>query len=317
MPRAIFIVVIVCTVFLSTGCTKFLEFEGENAQPRLVLNGVFQPDSVFQIALSNSLGFVDIGALRPFTAGRVALRDGNGNFLDSLLHQGNGIYRANITSQQGDIYTIEADGGPLGKVSAISSAPLAIPINRWDTLGIVQSESFFESRLLEFSFEIDDPANQDNFYMLEVFNKRDYFIDYIFDPGSNSWVADTVWLPNPQRWRSFMRTSDQVLLAENNVFVGDIEFYSDALLFSDQLFDGLRRSFTVRVEDYRSINEGDIFEFRLSSMSRALFLYERTVQRYDLVVGDPFAEPVQVFSNIEGGLGIWGGRSFFTVNVGE
>jgi len=50
----------------------------------------------------------------------------------------------------------------------------------------------------------------------------------------------------------------------------------------------------------------------LSSVSEDYYKYNVTLAKYEQTQGDPFAQPVQVYSNIENGFGIFGGYSSFS-----
>lgn len=306
--------VLIIALILFSGCTKFLEFEGEKAEPRLVVNGVIYPDSAFQVELSNSLGFIDIGQIQTLSNGRVAVYDANGNLIDSLLHQGEGIYRSNATTaQQGMRYEVRAAAGAFTEVQASDLVPVAVPILAWDTLRTASSDGFSESENLNFTFTISDPAAEMNYYLIEAFQVQRYFINEIFNPSTGLIEFDTIFIENPFLSRLYMNSSDQVITSENDLFVGDLAVYGSELYFSDALFNGNTREFSVNIEFF---NPYGTVIMRLTSCSHDFFRYRRTLQRYDWVEGDPFAEPVQVFSNIEGGgLGIWGAASFDEVDI--
>lgn len=300
-------------VLLLSACTKFLDFEGDDAPPRLVVNGVMYPDSAFQVELSNSLGFVDIGQIRPLLNGRVAVYDANGNLIDSLVHQGEGIYRADALAQQGMRYEVRASSGAFAEVHANDVVPIAVPIISWDTLRTTNSDGFSEYENLNFTFTISDPGAEMNYYLIEAFQLQRYFIVDVFNPFTGMFELDTIFNEDPYLSRLYMNSSDQVIMSENDLFVGELAVYGSELYFSDALFNGSTRQFSVNVEYF---NPYGTVVMRLSSCSYDFFRYRRTLQRYDWVEGDPFAEPVQVFSNIQGGgLGIWGGVSFDEVDI--
>ncbi|MCA1752133.1 MAG: DUF4249 domain-containing protein [Cryomorphaceae bacterium] len=305
-PTLFFRILIASALLLSTGaCTKFIDFEGEDSTPRLVVNGAFQPDSVFEIELSNSLGFIDISQIQPRTDGSVAVYDGNGSFVDSLTHIGDGRYRSNVTAAVGNTYTVRASSGAFGEVSATDYIPDIMPIDSWDTASAASSDPFFDNSGLDIFFTLSDPAGSENFYMVEVFESAGYYIDYVMDPSTGEFVQDTIYLDfGPQKL--YLSTTDQVLLSEADGFADGGELYGETFFFSDRLFNGNIRRFQLRLDYYSGIAN---LEIRLTSASQSYWRYRRTIDRYDYSSGDPFSEPVQVFTNIEGGLGIWAGFS--------
>ena len=79
---------------------------------------------------------------------------------------------------------------------------------------------------------------------------------------------------------------------------------SDKLLFNDLLFDGETATFKI------NLNELSYYSYlvmNLYSCSEEYYLYNKSYQTAIETTGDPFAQPVQVFSNINNGHGIFGG----------
>lgn len=292
---------------MAVSCTKYLDYEGEDAPPRLVVNGLMQADSNFTVELSNSLGFIDIGEIQSLENGRVAVFDEEGNFVDSLFHQGDGRYRGNAVAEANERYTVRAVADAFPEAYATDMVPLPVPIVSWDTLFSPTDEFGSGTETLTLSFNIDDPEGIDNFYLFDILSTQEYYVQPFFDNQGNIVGYDTIYIENPSEYSLCFETSDQILINENDLFVGETTFYSCNLLFSDRLFDGQNQRFSVRLDYFQpSVS----LVLRLSSISEDYYQYSRTLQRYDYAEGDPFAEPVQVFTNMNGNaLGIWGGSS--------
>lgn len=308
----IFRILIASTLLLSTGaCTKFIEFEGEDATPRLVVNGVFSPDSVFEIEMSNSLGFIDVAQIAPRTDGRAVVYDASSNLIDSLVHVGDGIYRGTSAATVGNTYTVRASAGRFDEVYATDILPLPVPVDSWDTASAESSDPFLGNGSLDIFFTLTDPADRDNYYMVEIFQSPGYYIDYVFNPVTEQFEPDTIFFDGPPT-RQYMSTSDQVLQIEANEFSDGGEQFGSVFFFTDRLFSGETRRFQVRLDYYAGYSD---IEIRLTSASRGYWRYMRTIDRYDYSSGDPFSEPVQIYTNIEGGLGIWAGYSVSSATI--
>jgi hypothetical protein len=292
---------------VGSGCTKYLDYEGDDAPPRLVVNGLMQADSNFTVELSNSLGYIDGGNIRTLEDGRVAVFDAQGNFVDSLLHEGEGQYRSNAVAEANERYTVRATAGDFPEAFATDVVPGAVPIAGWDTLLSTTDEFGSEIETLTIYFDIDDPEGTDNFYLFDILSRQDYYLQANYDGQGNIVYYDTVYFDYQYENTLCFETSDQILISDNDVFLGETTFYSCKLLFSDRLFDGQSQRFSVRLDYFQpSVS----LVLRLSSISEDYYRYSRSLQRYDYAEGDPFAEPVQVFTNLNGdALGIWGGSS--------
>lgn len=308
LPMAL---VVVGLVFGFAGCTKYIDFEGDDATPRLVVNGLVTPDSPVSVTLSNSVGYLNDGDIERQVDGVVTLRDGDGALIEVLQHTGNGVYSGSTDATAGARYRIEVDHPGFESVSADDRVPLPVTILSLDTSTVLVDNFFGPEEGLEFRFRFADPSGEANFYLLEVFQRIEYYIDFIFDPNNQGQlIPDTVWYTQPV-WESvFMSSSDQVIASENSGFLGDAQSFGSKFYFSDALFDGTTREFTVRGSTGESWAEGTQYRLRLSSLSEAYYLYRQTLRSFDNTNGDPFAQPVQVYSNIFGGLGIFGSSSF-------
>jgi hypothetical protein len=297
---------------LATGCRKYLDFEGEDLQPRLVLNGLAMADSVVTVYLSNSRGVIDPGQLAPVTDGQVRVFDEQGNLLEQLLHVGGGTYRGSVVIAPGSALSVQAGASGLGVVQANDRVPLAVPIQLWDTVTVETIDDGFGFPALEVTLTINDPGDRSNFYMLEGFIGQRYVIEEGFDPVTGTFVTDTIELEEPFWSRANFSTTDQVLISESDAALGEARVFFGRAVFRDEVFNGNTRSFRVRLESY--IRPGTL-DLRLVSISEATFRYYRTLERYAYTDGDPFAEPVQVFTNVTGGLGIWGGANVEQVMI--
>ncbi|WP_234364346.1 DUF4249 family protein [Lunatibacter salilacus] len=77
------------------------------------------------------------------------------------------------------------------------------------------------------------------------------------------------------------------------------------MLFDDRLFDGEEAIMDLLIQGtmMEETYEGEIY-FNLKSVTESYYQYHTTSDLQDWNEGDPFAQPVQVFSNIPNGLGI-------------
>lgn len=300
-------------LLLLSGCEKYLEYEGEDATPHLVLNGIFTADSVFSVQLSNSSGYIDKAPLNTIPYGDVVVYGADGEFVDSLFHTNNGIYEGTALASANNNYSVVATAGSYGTVSAEDHIPVAVPIVAWDTLTTWVTEYDYTSARLQIDFTINDPAEIENFYGLELYNTLYYFVDNIYDPNTGNMTYDTVYYDEPYRQRMYFSTSDQVLLSEADMAIDETLYYSSSLTFSDALFNGKTQTFRIFIERYY-LDEYSTLELYFKSSSKAHYNYSRTLENYFYTEGDPFAQPVQVFNNIENGRGIWAG---FSLNIVE
>ncbi|NQY66446.1 MAG: DUF4249 family protein [Flavobacteriales bacterium] len=73
------------------------------------------------------------------------------------------------------------------------------------------------------------------------------------------------------------------------------------------MFNGGTKTMSLALE-YHDLGNM-LVRVNLYNISRELFFYNRSFELYNESYGNPFAQPVQVYSNIENGFGIFAGRN--------
>ncbi len=96
-------------------------------------------------------------------------------------------------------------------------------------------------------------------------------------------------------------------------------YYYDGLLFSDQTFDGEYHEFDLKMEYYDENEEGQEvqYKFVLSHTNGEMIRYYQTLESNEMAQSNPFAQPVIVYSNIEGGYGIFSLSNDSELVIGE
>jgi hypothetical protein len=83
------------------------------------------------------------------------------------------------------------------------------------------------------------------------------------------------------------------------------EFTTDGLLFDDAVFNGREVRIPVLIPEWFETQPS--LMFRLDNLNEELFTYLETEALHRNTQGDPFAQPVTVYSNVTNGFGIFGG----------
>lgn len=272
-------------VFL-TGCEKELPFTAEVQKSKLALNSLFTSDSVWAVHVSRSLSVLDSGDLDDVYDATVNITDEAGNPVASLLHQGDGLYVADSSMPlPGVKYRVTAEAPGFEVVSAIDRIPGAVQIISIDTTTIFGPQWEDE---LETEITFADPAGFDNFYMVEA-ELRITFENPQFTETHINPLAITCTDPNIETEGGFDNTYRYLLMRDPN-------------------FDGQTYSLKFKTESFKSV-EGISASIRINlvSSSEAFFNYRRSYLAYIDSNGNPFAQPVQVYSNVDGGFGIFAG----------
>lgn len=186
------------------------------------------------------------------------------------------VYRKNLDSpilNDQATYRLEVGVSNEATTMATQTMPNIVAIT---DLSLDQNRNLGDYEADVLGLEFNDPADEDNYYMLEVFYEGSDF------QGNT--------------------TRDRVYLYP--LFDLSDEISNGRLLFSDATFNGNRYKIEAEAEIYNQsvVNE---LQVRLISITRDRYLFEKSLSQYRNADGNPFAEPVVVHDNIENGYGIF------------
>ena len=300
-------------------CETAVEFTGQETAPLLVLESVARPGEPLQASLTASRFFLsqtDTFAVVP--GAEVSLYVG-GQFRETLAETAPGIYTSAFVPSQGQSLALEISADGFESVLAETSVPdvpadfrwedsssLVLPL--WEDSGtlLMASDSTwsdveyrsvdYEMQMVEFSCTFafgDIPATE--FYCLEVLQQAD-----------------------DSTWNASADLSSARLLAGSAY--EDLDVYEGRVLFADEFF----RDGTARVQLDFDLMETAFYEngerlpdtdgqrisvrVRLLGVSESYYYWQKTLAAFNgEFARGVFSEPVQVYSNIQGGIGIFGG----------
>ena len=282
--------ILVCSL---NSCTKELPFAPEVEASKLVINSYFSSDSLWKVHLTQSRSVVDTNALDQVQNGVVNIRDGNGTLVTTLIDQGDGFFRsATEIPQQGATYQIEASAPGFEAVTAENRIPTSFQVLSFDTLTTWFEDS---SRTMEFEISFQDPPGEQNFYEVgfyRTFERVDFFTgDTIFSYGPLPFSCGD---PN-------VETSQQI--------EDGLDSYFDQIWLKDETFDGEIHTLKFTIPRWTlddPIEPDAVLVF--ANGSEDYYLHRKSHIIAEGTEGNPFAQPVQVYSNIENGYGIFAGR---------
>lgn len=298
-------------------CEKEIEFKGEISDPLVVVNGYLAPDSTIKIELSKSRFFLDsredFDRINNATVSIMV----NGQTRETLRFANNGIYIGNYKPQLGDSVSLTIKAPGHEEVRSSTVIPALSNIVSVDTLSRKLTSRYESYKLndtviawnnqfeLELGIRIKDPATIKNFYRLSIINrsewtehpdyKSEYYLYFNIQGVSNE-------------------TSSEGLLS-----LIDGGYDADSHVFSDDLFDG--REVVVRFKMYENVLEirpgyeeqfggknthTTSYIINLQSLPRDTYYYLKSKSAAEQVFETFFTEPVQIYTNIENGIGIFG-----------
>ena len=301
MKNLLYIILISLLLF---GCTKYIEFDSETKRSKIVVNGFVQNNEPASVHISRSLSIIDDASLIVIDNAEVKLYNGAGDFLE-LLHlfgdtinvtENYGLYQGDLFLDENDEYKIEVSVPSYESVSSKTKIPKynLVQTSPLDTLSSSNSE--FGESITNFTFHFSDNGNEENYYGIKAY-------------GLNQFESESIeiWI-----------TTEDVSVDVN---------WGNEILFTDNFFNGSSYDLNLKlstiyygppISDSLIIGniKFDSIRFEMNSYSRDMFLYRKSYQAYQSV-NEFFSQPVQVYSNIENGLGVFGGikEETFTIAI--
>lgn len=288
-----------------TGCEQAIDLDINSTASKIVVEGYIQQGYPSYVFLTKSEGYFDLinqdsfeniavddaqvcieredGIIHKLTYINQALIDSL-ELPDSLFLPFKALYidlsyNEDFFSQIGYNYRliIEWNGDT---ISATTSIPPEYPI---DSIWVQRKDSLVTDYKCYIWARVDDPDTLGNAVLVHF--KRDVGwkpIDPFFIPCAIPVRSDN--LVNGESFEAFFARSGR-FNEEDGVL---LPFYADRMI------DG---------EFVRK----DIVILRVSHIDSKTFQFWRSVSRMQDAAGNPFSEPMNLSSNINGGLGIWGG----------
>lgn len=279
-------------VLVLVSCEKDVTFHFEH-QPKLNLNCILNPDSsvTVNLTLSQSLGSPE--EIRPVDGAVITLYEDNQIF-GMLKETGDGYYKLDKKPHEGKKYQITAEATDYHSVSAETTIP-----NRPE---------------IEYSKEITGHLEFDS--TRATFNLNVKINDR---PGpDNYWIYDT-WVVKGVKYGGARKEINAPFLDGFNKITDPEAKYGYTLSLgvrlSDEGYDGKTMEFVIP----------DYFEGTQYSYTDAVH-FLNTCEHYDKHIKTiilnrmkedselPFFEPVQIYSNIENGYGIFGSCAITTID---
>ncbi len=262
------------------GCEQVVDVRLPEHEPRLVLFAYLNTQGAIpKFTVGHSAGFIadDVPESIP-TADLVLSQNGTSlgeiNYADDLNSPAEYEAAFSLDIPPNEMLRIEVSEADYPTITAEQTVPQDVWIQEVNYTGEDADPENGEIRE-SFDITIPDDGNVTNYYSIQVLTLDTITGDY------NQKKATS---PNTFLQRGIKKE----------------------LLFNDAAFNG--NEYTVRVlADVRhtDLPEHRILVFRLNSISEERYRYARTFRQYKESQGNPFAEPVTIFTNIQGGYGVF------------
>lgn len=262
-------------------CRKVVDIELPATDPKIVVNSFFTENSRIKANLSKSFGILE-NIIPECSDATVILRENN--IIKDTLYFQSGYYYSHILASTNKNYALEVKVPGMETVfceDLIPEKTLLQGIVCKDSV-LIDGDGFIINELkLDFQ---DSPGP--SFYEVELSAK------YIKDNNGTS-----IW---------FMKNSDPIITS-----TGLLDYNPRTLIFTDKMFDGKHCS--VKIYFATQAYAGYNLKISFRSVSESYYKYREKQVAYlfslDADIFTGMSEPINLYSNIKGGFGIFAGYS--------
>tara|TARA_R110001592_G_scaffold108704_3_gene303652 strand:- start:26597 stop:27523 length:927 start_codon:yes stop_codon:yes gene_type:complete len=288
--RYFLLIFIVGGLFISS-CENTVDIDIPFEKPQVTLNSTLIHNTFPKVRLTFSRHILDNNwEFEPITTAEVKLTaDGQSFYLDYNEESGEYISLDNMV-MGGKEYTVEANVEGYAIISASANVPNQVPIKDLIYNGKAQVDAYSTSDDITLVF--DDPVGENHYEISAYYYRQDTYIDQF---GNEVYYSD----------------NQPIYLQPKNPTYETDFFSNGGILIDDKLFEGKEAKIDFFTSgNYMELDNGGEVHFVLKVVSPGYYYFRSTSALQDWNEGDPFAQPVQVFSNIDNGIGI-----FMTGNV--
>lgn len=262
-------------------CKKIIEIDLPPTDSKVVVNSFFTENSRMKVHLSKSIGILE-NITPECTDATVILRENN-IIIDTMYYQ-SGYYYSHILAEINKNYALEIIAPGVETVFCEDLIPESTLLQSYIcTDSVLIDEDGFIINELKLDFE-DFPGP--SYYEVQLSAK------YIIDNNGTS-----IW---------FMKNSDPIITS-----TGLLDYNPKTLIFTDKMFDGKHCSVKIyyATQAYADYN----LKITFRSVSESYYKYKEKQVAYlfslDADIFSGMSEPINLYSNITGGYGIFAGYS--------
>lgn len=342
MNKQILLTILFGTLLFS--CTQQIDFEKDYLTRQIVLNSIINPDSLITVKLFSSIS-INEGYPVCITDAEIFLYE-NDVLLEKLEstyttkknhwypyesdneYDTTYYYQSKATALVGKEYKLVVNHPQFETLSCKTTIPNPVSIALRDTSYQYQKGKYSKEVMFDFSGEIAEPAPTEDYYRLVIWKKvrqKSFYYD-----AEGELISSFV----EYKGQSYVYSNDPVFRSEtedanNNLLASSYNYYS---VFTDRLFNGKNYVLSFNTRDsyaavsgnessdtitWDSFQEGEYSQItiELHHITKDTYLYLKSIDVQQGIDHLAFVEPVQVYSNVENGAGIFGSYSIARTEV--
>ena len=312
--RIIIIIVSICLFYYGCNYSEEYDFSGEVPESRLVIYAYAEADSLLYVEILKSKTYTDNSELDSTSNIRGAIYV-NDLYAGELRPIGNNRYLSDIRPKSGDKITIKVSGKGLKEATGSTRVCASFPE--------IEVDTFRKWDMLHLHVGVNDHEDLENYYRLVVENETFYRGDF--------WKNGSVKIDSTITYTYDVDLSEDELLSKEifeTIFGKEINA-NPFQVFTNKTFRGKkqilqasviypysyeRNAWVVKNNDTIRFVQKESHRLRVKvlRLDKSLFNYLYTLGLHEKQP-EMYKEPLQVYSNVEGGLGVVG--SCFTREI--
>lgn len=330
MKKTIIILMAACML---AACEKQIDIDIENQESKVVVQGRNEVGNPLSVDLTYSRPvfgnyYVYYGDdYFPRVTNATVTLSVDGGTTETATHN-NGTYTFSHIPQSGEVLNLSISVPGRDEITATATVPQNPSISNIDTsYSNDMVYDYYAALQVNIAFTLNDQAATDDYYSIRL-REVDTIIYIERDNAGNTVSQDT----SIEEYYRFFECTDYLLVNNNEIDIDDPTasrtFSGTDMLFTDATINGMSHNVKLTVQydyywddnNYYKSSDTSIFRYGLymdvTALSRDLYLYRQTMNNYnDDELLSFFSEPVQIHSNINGGIGIFGVSSKTTKRI--
>ncbi len=281
-------------LLLFGGCETVVDVDLPGEEPQLVVHGFASPDRTWSVDVKRSARVLGMDEVEVVPDALVEIERPDGS-IETLAFK-DGRYVSSKRPAGGSAYTLRVSAPGFAGVVAADSVPNAVPFS---AVTRIEGPGGPPRRLFALTFA--DPPDRRDYYRAAV-TVRNVLHDGTLKTGLVSFT-----------------TGDASVLAEHRLSLETLDtFQGYEAFFTDMRFAGSTHTLEVTIKEPPMTPDiaRRSYVLALRRVSEAYYLYARSLEAYDEAYENPFMEPARLWSNVQGGYGIFAGYAEARVELG-
>lgn len=304
-------------------CYKELDYEDLDFKPEIVLNGLVYQDSIIEVNVARTKSIIEHSEILPFLDNAEVKLFENDVYVEDLTYDSLGNYHSTITAKAKTSYRLEVRTDELETATAGFSlrelkdftlsnihyeiTDTTVTFNDISIENIIDgvyvpAETDTNLMLVQLKFDIVfvDDAAEENYYSYENYGNFNALIHTsIYNPESGE-IEVIILEEESSAHLSFQNFHDYDRYFPDGR--SSHNGYREGYYISDELFNGNEVNFSLRTFYYTG--NIDPVEIILFSYPYEYVYFHTTGTRYMNARNNPFSQPINIYSNVENGIGI-------------